>query len=129
MLRELARGELPAVQEVHARLQRLYPDVDVAHMPSDLIQETPHQQPAGGVASEGEAAAADGNRPAGGDADCDHFVANAAVAGDTFAWHIDADPAGAYAQFVQATIMLLYLRSAETFCGMPASPGGLSIML
>ena len=28
-------------------------------------------------------------------ADCDQFVGNAAVYGDCFRWHIDADPAGA----------------------------------
>jgi hypothetical protein len=88
VLRQLASSELPALQEVHARLLRLYADVDIAHMPSDMIQE--RTQPA---VSSAAPHAVDGSGGAG--ADCDQFVANAAVAGDTFAWHIDADPAGA----------------------------------
>lgn len=38
VLQELARGRLPALQEVHARLCRLYPECDIAHLPSDAIQ-------------------------------------------------------------------------------------------
>lgn len=92
MLRELARSELPAVQEVHARLLRLYPEVDIAHMPSDLIQQAAQQPPPHDAEAQAEAA---DNGAAQHAVDCDQFVANAAVAGDTFAWHIDADPAGA----------------------------------
>lgn len=91
VLRLLARSELPAVQEVHARLLRLYPDMDIAHMPSDLIQQSAAQPPPGEAEAQAEAADHGIAQHA---VDCDQFVANAAVAGDTFAWHIDADPAG-----------------------------------
>jgi hypothetical protein len=91
VLRQLAGGELPAVQEVHARLLQLYDDVDIAHMPSDLIQGQPTQHAPSTSAAALAADDGDGARLA----DCDQFVANAAMAGDTFAWHIDADPAGA----------------------------------
>lgn len=82
VLMELATGELGAVQEVHARLLALYPEYDIAHMPSDLLQAGSPQRHGGGGGSTS------------GDADCDQFVANAAVHGDSFAWHIDADPVG-----------------------------------
>ena len=94
VLRQLAGGELPAVQEVHARLLRLYDDVDVAHMPSDLVQGQPTKRAPSSSATAAAADDGDGERLA----DCDQFVANAAVAGDSFAWHIDADPAGAVSE-------------------------------
>ena len=95
VLRQLASGELPAVQEVHARLLRLYDDVDIAHMPSNLIQGQPPQRAPSTSAAALAADDGDGERLA----DCDQFVANAAMSGDTFAWHIDADPAGATSHF------------------------------
>ncbi|KAK9804411.1 hypothetical protein WJX72_011538 [[Myrmecia] bisecta] len=39
VLRQLAAGQPDAaMREVHSRLAKLYPDVDIAHMPSDAIQ-------------------------------------------------------------------------------------------
>ena len=112
VLRQLACGELPAMQEVHARLLRLYPDVDIAHMPSDLMQGWTTQDVFSGarlapVAVDGSG----GSKPA----DCDQFVANAATAGDTFAWHIDADPAGATASLARqltSRVELHYVRQS-----------------
>ena len=85
---------------MHARLAKLYPQYRIAHMPSSLIQ--PQRQeggpppPMGAVGAERSGASAGAARQGGGGdtADCDEFVANAAVAGDAFAWHIDADPVG-----------------------------------
>lgn len=138
VLQQLASGQLPAMQEVHARLARLYPECDIAHLPSEAIQLAPaeappaaaspsqHQeQPAAGQRQQpveprqqaacpgpgqqddpGEGSARPSKRcrtaPSGGAAsaegaatdavDCACFVANAAVAGDTFRFHVDADP-------------------------------------
>ncbi|KAL4444049.1 hypothetical protein ABPG75_011786 [Micractinium tetrahymenae] len=151
VLRELASGRLPVMQEVHARLARLYPECDIAHLPSEAIQLAPgeaqaaaaqphqqqqqqqqpdeqrQQQPGQGPGQEQQQQqrgqgpgpeqqqqqddpAVDAARPskrsrtadgggtssgAGGassSVDCACFVANAAVAGDTFRYHVDADP-------------------------------------
>jgi hypothetical protein len=56
---------LPAARELHGRLQRLFPRYALAHMPAV-----------------GDARAT-----------CTQFVGNAAVPGDTYRWHVDADPA------------------------------------
>lgn len=118
------------MQEVHARLVRLYPQYRIAHMPSSLIQS--QEQPpnsdvdipanehasvpaAGGTVLSGGCSAAEADMGCTGDkvggssgsgggsgasasgacrADCDELVANAAVVGDVFDWHIDADPVG-----------------------------------
>lgn len=79
VLQSLASSELPAMLEIHARLSKLYPDYDIAHMPSEILQ---HQAAVQAKPDEQHAV------------DCDKFVANAAVHGDNFDWHIDADPAG-----------------------------------
>lgn len=82
VLQQFAASDLPAKLEVQSRLCKLYPDMIIAHMPSDQIQlgltqdsakqqQTPQQQAA---------------------VDCSCFLANAAVAGDAFTWHVDADP-------------------------------------
>lgn len=59
---------LPAVRELHARLRRLYPAYAIAHMP------------AVGSAANGAVAT------------CTQFVGNATVPGDSYQWHVDADP-------------------------------------
>ncbi|KAL1511273.1 hypothetical protein AB1Y20_006081 [Prymnesium parvum] len=64
-----------AVLEVQSRLRRLYPEYTVAHMPSCPFAPR----------AEGEAQAA-------GRFHCTSFVANAAVYGNCFQWHVDADP-------------------------------------
>ncbi|KAI3427134.1 hypothetical protein D9Q98_007071 [Chlorella vulgaris] len=140
VLQELAEGRLPALREVHARLCKLYPECDIAHLPTDAIQlaPSPHvlhskqegkevqhnvkqqqqqqqrQQaeqevplplakrrkqgsepppPATEHCIEGTAAAAAGGCSSRhGPVDCSCFVANAAVAGDSFSYHVDADP-------------------------------------
>lgn len=63
----------PAARELHARLRALYPRYDLAHMPAVVAPS-----------------AADGGRSR---ATCAQFVGNAAVPGDSYRWHVDADPA------------------------------------
>ena len=63
-LRELETTPPAGVLELNSRLLRLFPDVHIVHQFS--------QQGEGHT--------------------CERYVANAAVAGDTFAWHLDADP-------------------------------------
>ncbi|KAL4855298.1 hypothetical protein ACK3TF_004052 [Chlorella vulgaris] len=143
VLQELAEGRLPALREVHARLRKLYPECDIAHLPTDAIQLAPsphllHSEQEGKEAQrdvkqqqqqqrqrqqqqaeqgappppakrrkqgsqslppatehciEGTAAAAAGGCSSRhGPVDCSCFVANAAVAGDSFSYHVDADP-------------------------------------
>ncbi|KAL4430009.1 hypothetical protein ABPG77_004379 [Micractinium sp. CCAP 211/92] len=133
VLQELASGQLPAMQEVHARLAKLYPECDIAHLPSEAIQlSTTGVQPAAaqpvrqqgqeceqpkdggqhsaqgpGQQNEQEEDAARPSKrsrtaigaggaafapPATSAVNCACFVANAAVVGDTFRYHVDADP-------------------------------------
>ena len=113
------------MREVHTRLARLYPEYAIAHMPSAAIQQQGYAQgsrlqPATCSTGEEQAATATAAdrvaeqrdevssppcvtaaglqdiSPAA--ADCDQFVGNAAVYGDCFRWHVDADPAGARAR-------------------------------
>ena len=144
VLQELAKGDLPAMQEVHTRLAKLYPDCFIAHMPSDIIQHNKEtaaanqQQPQHGtsdgsntsptqclkamnsadshpeesssrqVNQTASTAASDTSEAVtdqdadhhdstvsstGAAVDCNQFVGNAAVYGDCYTWHIDADPA------------------------------------
>mmetsp|Transcript_25084 Transcript_25084/g.58479 ORF Transcript_25084/g.58479 Transcript_25084/m.58479 type:complete len:207 (-) Transcript_25084:249-869(-) len=72
-LRRLRSRPPPAVCEVQARLSLLYPEYVIAHMP----------------AIEADA----GDREESRRYTCPSFVANAAVYGNCFQWHIDADPA------------------------------------
>ena len=74
------------LDEFHARLQALYPDWIVCHMPADALR-----------ADDDDGAAEASEKPddvddAGGRFRCDAFVANAAVHGDEYRWHVDADP-------------------------------------
>lgn len=64
---------LPAAREVHARLCALYPRYAIAHMPEVSARS-----------------AADGGLS---EALCTQFVGNATVPGDSYSWHVDADPA------------------------------------
>lgn len=74
----------------------IQPPPGVAQTCSGDAQFTPDRVAASSGVDSREACAAKpghGNSRAG-RADCDEFVANAAVAGDAFGWHIDADPLG-----------------------------------
>ena len=99
-LRDLARCQLAAMKEVQSRLAALYPEYAIAHLPSDAIQhrsdarqESDGGGPAelSGEATAGHAGGSGAEEPA---VDCNQFVANAAVYGDCFQWHLDADPSG-----------------------------------
>jgi hypothetical protein len=90
-------SECRAVQEVHARLVKLYPQYNIAHMsikprgqsqeaPSVSVGDAPRMQSAAGERTPDEAGEAEGVQ-------CDEIVVNAAVEGDSFGWHVDADPA------------------------------------
>ncbi len=98
VLEALGRAELAAVQEVHARLLALYPQYRIAHMPADQIQGRQPSSDACGAGTTSTALVAAGAEAGGADvapgSDCAEFVANAAVAGDAYSWHIDADPVG-----------------------------------
>ena len=139
VLQELAKGALPAMQEVQTRLAKLYPDYFIAHMPSHLIQTDQQAAPdnhtvqspqldrskqtvvgdgidsgdsqaqsssschmdqedltaaseaAVAPTAEQHADSTGSNQAA--SVDCNQFVGNAAVYGDCYTWHIDADPA------------------------------------
>ncbi|GIL79132.1 hypothetical protein Vretifemale_8519 [Volvox reticuliferus] len=97
-LRKLATTNLPARLEVQSRLQLLYPNYLIAHMPSDKIQiqtrasqDTVARQDPDWIQIPVDDANEDA-APAGSIVDCNQFVANAAMCGDTFSWHVDADP-------------------------------------
>ena len=107
------------MREVQSRLAALYPDYAIAHLPSDAIQrslgaaavpgsdtlqsmgsasqgggglEKAHEVPAAGQTCDAVAGRLGAEAAA---VDCNQFVANAAVYGDCFQWHLDADPSGA----------------------------------
>jgi hypothetical protein len=75
LLERLERTPPPCVVEVQTRLQRLYPEYHIGHFSM--------------------AGAAGATAGANGDAEycCTSFVANAAVYGNSFQWHVDGDPA------------------------------------
>ncbi|KAG2443341.1 hypothetical protein HYH02_009405 [Chlamydomonas schloesseri] len=153
-LQRLAAEQLRARLEVQSRLAALYPDYNIAHMPSEDIQvqavmpagaglpegadgdadgdgmyaleeeargvagSMPMDEPPEPVGVNQEQQAVDGNdraRHSAGSAeaaedgeeaeeqvagmragcafvDCNQYVANAAVHGDSYSWHVDADP-------------------------------------
>lgn len=61
-----------AVIEIQSRLTKLYPEFDIAFMPSGSIQENNEDGKQGG--------------------NCASMLVNAAVEGDTYIYHVDADP-------------------------------------
>eukprot|EP01023_Acetabularia_acetabulum_P002205 TRINITY_DN10843_c0_g1_i1.p1 TRINITY_DN10843_c0_g1~~TRINITY_DN10843_c0_g1_i1.p1 ORF type:complete len:320 (-),score=47.34 TRINITY_DN10843_c0_g1_i1:1111-2070(-) len=75
VLGQLANCECEAIIELQTRLCKLYPEVQIFHMPSQLLHEQKQE--------------------VGSDVGffCDQFVGNAAVKGDQFGWHEDANPA------------------------------------
>ncbi len=101
-----------AMRQVQGRLCALYPEYVVGHMPSDAIQSAREMQhgdddeeqsvPQEGVDTKDnlqhdkQAPACKKQRTTQqatvDQVTCGRFVANAAVAGDCFQWHIDADP-------------------------------------
>lgn len=143
VLQQLAMGDLPAMQEVHTRLTKLYPDFTIAHMPSNMIQhgstetasddnddggnaqrspahsgansplanalgrddmtypqtdnmqQSSERQPETGkdqIQQSSSASELDQVEHQKASVDCNQFVGNAAVYGDCYTWHVDADP-------------------------------------
>ena len=111
-LQELANSDLPALKEVQSRLAALYPEYAIAHLPSDAIQCAPGsacamelsagQQPGNQQQQQhisiptdcSNGIAEEDSEPVQLEVDCNQYVANAAVYGDCFQWHLDADPSG-----------------------------------
>ena len=117
-LLDLADSELPAVVEVQSRLAALYPEYAIAHLPSDAIQCTSgraselsteglHVQVqqhhcsvrtdpmcSGGAPESLQHPVTEDEEQGHTAVDCNQFVANAAVYGDCYQWHLDADPSG-----------------------------------
>tara|TARA_B110000305_G_scaffold235274_1_gene294652 strand:- start:1823 stop:2938 length:1116 start_codon:yes stop_codon:yes gene_type:complete len=75
----LTSSTLGPFKEFHSRLQALYPDWIICHMPADAL-----------VAPEEEEVEDDDEHTE--KYKCESFVANAAVFGDEYRWHVDADP-------------------------------------
>ena len=77
-----------AFVEFHSRLQAMYPEWIVAHMPADALERAPTAEEDDGVDDDDDDDGGARERRY----RCDAFVANAATRGDDFAWHLDADP-------------------------------------
>ena len=118
-----------AVVELHSRIQRVYPGIRFFHMPADDMQvrrnmsvcpqhvsHSNHpsveqtllvQAQTSSYAVSHHAAPLHGL--------CEQFVANAAVAGNQFLWHVDADPSNIPVESPWAATMGLY---ANRVCGL-----------
>ena len=77
LLRRLESHPPACVLEVQSRLARLYPEYHIGRLCPSAVQPS---GVAGGLTDEGSYC-------------CTAFVANAAVYGNHFQWHVDADPA------------------------------------
>ena len=75
----LTSSTLGPFKEFHSRLQALYHDWIICHMPAESL-----------VAPEEETVEDDDEHTE--KYKCESFVANAAVFGDEYRWHVDADP-------------------------------------
>ena len=87
-----------AFLELHARLCELYPEYVISHMPAESLRAPPPKPKRCGDDGDGDVGD-DGNESSRRGPPlrehhhrCDSFVANAAVHGDGFRWHVDADP-------------------------------------
>ena len=74
LLRQLERQPPPCIVEVQTRLAALYPEYEIARIDATAVAPSHSTQ-------------ADAEHC------CTSFVANAAVYGNAFCWHVDADPA------------------------------------
>eukprot|EP00808_Paulinella_micropora_P015331 g59744.t1 len=72
VLSSLLEGQLPALQEINARLTALYPEYQIYHQPSNKYFTTAQRTDSAYSAYP--------------------FVGNAPVYGEDFRWHVDADP-------------------------------------
>lgn len=86
--------QLPAKLELQSRLVKLYPEYQIVHMPADQIQglsgagnQPSALEESGQINQEGTPGHS--STP---EVDCCPILANAAVEGDKFSWHVDADP-------------------------------------
>ena len=102
VLRHLGASPSEAMREVHARLCRLYPEYTIAHMPRVDAANFPHaahggDAGAGAANGDGDGGVSVGESGVGNGGGapsyaCTDFVANAPVSGESFSWHVDADP-------------------------------------
>mmetsp|Transcript_2194 Transcript_2194/g.6499 ORF Transcript_2194/g.6499 Transcript_2194/m.6499 type:complete len:428 (-) Transcript_2194:172-1455(-) len=104
VLESLMTSDLRAVLEVQSRLCLLYPEYDIVHLPSSVIQQrsqvaatqaSSRMLPGASEATPSSFSCPSKTIATGREAafDCCPILANAAVAGDAFQWHVDADPA------------------------------------
>ena len=80
ILKALSLGQPPAIVEIGSRLAKLYPNYHVAPQPSNTCFVEPSTTACSTPQQPWE-------QPS-----CEEFVCNAAVHGDCFRWHVDADP-------------------------------------
>ena len=88
LLRRLERRPPPCVLEVQSRLAALYPEYTIARMDASALAPFAARRDAEGGGAEGGG----GSGEDGVEYCCPAFVANAAVYGNSFDWHVDADP-------------------------------------
>jgi len=80
------------LDEFHARLRALYPDWIVCHMPADALRAGDDDDDDDEVRRRRRRFLKSDDFDDAGRFRCDAFVANAAVHGDEYRWHLDADP-------------------------------------
>lgn len=75
VIKDLQEGQVPGVTEIQSRLIKIYPEFDIAFLPSSDIQE--HDSAPSDVQKSNH---------------CASILVNAATEGDEFVYHVDADP-------------------------------------
>jgi len=75
VIKALQEGQVPGVAEIQSRLIKLYPEFDIAFLPSSDIQDN----------NSASSDAQSGNN-------CASILVNAATIGDEYVYHVDADP-------------------------------------
>lgn len=101
LLRALEGGTVPASVELQRRVCALFPEHHIFFQPSDMIEAWPETEEENEGLETGpealgkeEKGPSDGSDPGDGEgARCTAVLANAAVRGDSYSYHVDADPA------------------------------------
>ena len=76
VIKALQEGQVQGVAEIQSRLMKLYPEFDIAFLPSSDIQENDDSALSDAKTSH----------------NCASILVNAATKGDEFVYHVDADP-------------------------------------